>query len=357
MSRSDKSIWSLAIEERDRLEKEREGDKATETSIIFVGNKNAGKTTIILRFLEREEPPKPTVALEYTYGRKQARGSSMGKNIAHIWELGGGTSLTKLLDSPINENTIRTISLAIVVDLSRPHELFLTLETLLKELRTRVKKTLAHLSTKDARVVDKMKKAAWKKYGEDHPDRDLLDLFPIPLVILGTKYDIVQDFDSEKRKVICKLLRFIAHTNGATLQFCSVKSSALVSRCNGLISSLVFGTSPSRFIQVDPSKPLLVPAGSDSLGSIGAPLLPSGDISHISAKNPYELWKQSYTGFFPQEMAKPQKLEDPSKDPQFKEPAVDAMRAQKNEELERYRRVAERKAREAARLKSAGIVT
>ena len=66
----------------------------------------------------------------------------------------------------------------------------------------------------------------------------------------------------------------------------------------------------SRFIQVDPSKPLLVPAGSDSLGSIGkmlfscmsllllsltnhfvsllckgAPLLPSGDISHISAKS------------------------------------------------------------------------
>ena len=29
---------------------------------------------------------------------------------------------------------------------------------------------------------------------------------------------IFQDFDSEKRKVICKTLRFIAHTHGAHLQ-------------------------------------------------------------------------------------------------------------------------------------------
>jgi hypothetical protein len=28
---------------------------------------------------------------------------------------------------------------------------------------------------------------------------------------------------------------------------------------------------------------------------------------------------------------KPQRVEDPSKDPQFKEPAIDAMRAQKDE--------------------------
>ena len=31
-------------------------------------------------------------------------------------------------------------------------------------------------------------------------------------------YVFLQDFDSEKRKVICKTLRFVAHSNGATLQ-------------------------------------------------------------------------------------------------------------------------------------------
>ena len=40
---------------------------------------------------------------------------------------------------------------------------------------------------------------------------------PVPLAILGTKYDIFQDFEPEKKKVICKTLRFVAHTNGASL--------------------------------------------------------------------------------------------------------------------------------------------
>ena len=30
--------------------------------------------------------------------------------------------------------------------------------------------------------------------------------------------NILQDFDSEKRKIICKTLRFLAHVHGATLQ-------------------------------------------------------------------------------------------------------------------------------------------
>ena len=39
----------------------------------------------------------------------------------------------------------------------------------------------------------------------------------IPLAILGTKYDIFQDFEPEKKKIICKTLRFVAHINGASL--------------------------------------------------------------------------------------------------------------------------------------------
>lgn len=48
-------------------------------------------------------------------------------------------------------------------------------------------------------------------------DKELLDPMLIPLAILGTKYDIFQDFEPEKKKIICKTLRFVAHTNGASL--------------------------------------------------------------------------------------------------------------------------------------------
>ena len=36
----------------------------------FTGSKMSGKTTLIHRFLEREEAAKPTLAMEYTFGRK-----------------------------------------------------------------------------------------------------------------------------------------------------------------------------------------------------------------------------------------------------------------------------------------------
>ncbi|KAJ8308792.1 hypothetical protein KUTeg_013666 [Tegillarca granosa] len=49
-------------------------------------------------------------------------------------------------------------------------------------------------------------------------DKNMMDPFLIPLIIVGGKADIFQDFDSEKRKIICKTLRFVAHVNGAALQ-------------------------------------------------------------------------------------------------------------------------------------------
>ena len=44
-------------------------------------------------------------------------------------------------------------------------------------------------------------------------------------IVITTDLHVIflKDFDSEKRKVICKTLRFIAHTNGATLQVTSNK--------------------------------------------------------------------------------------------------------------------------------------
>ena len=46
----------------------------------------------------------------------------------------------------------------------------------------------------------------------------MLDPLPISIGVIGTKYDIFQNFDPEKRKTVCKTLRFVAHINGAALQ-------------------------------------------------------------------------------------------------------------------------------------------
>ncbi|KXJ24004.1 Cytoplasmic dynein 2 light intermediate chain 1 [Exaiptasia diaphana] len=310
---SDKTVWELALEERNRAEAEAakqalSGDQdmasphGSESTIFITGSKNCGKTSMILRFLDRDEAPKPTTALGYTFGRK-ARGHNIAKDIGHIWELGGGAFLSKLVDIPI---TIESIS-----------------------------------------AVDEMKKNAWKRFGKDHPDKSFVEPFPVPLAIIGGKYDIYQDLDPEKRKMISKALRFVAHSNGAHLQFFSTKSENLTGRARALIGHLLFHTSLSKSVSLEHSKPIIVPAGLDTLNQIGAPPVSSEDLGKLQSRSPYDLWKASYATFFPPENVHRNQGDDPSKDPQFYESAVDAMRKQKDEELERYRKMAERKAREA----------
>ncbi|KAL8611152.1 hypothetical protein ACOMHN_064442 [Nucella lapillus] len=339
----DGNLWDLAIHQAKQTKEE--GQASEDSAVFLLGSKNAGKTSIILRFLDRDEAPKATVALEYTFGRR-AKGHNV--DVGHIWELGGGTWLSKLMDIPLNPDSIRHTALFVVLDLSQPQELWYTLETLLQSARARVETVVNEMKTSDPDLKDKLLKAAWERVGEEHPDKSMMDPFLIPLVIVCSKYDLFQDFDSEKRKVICKTLRFVSHIYGASLQFFSVKQEQLVSRMRALISHHLFGTTPSKSMQTEPNKPLFVPAGLDSIQQIGSPPISDKDIGRVQAKTPFDLWKVAFTSHFPQEkLSDPSMVEDPAKDPQFKEHTIDTLRLQKDEELEHYRRLAERRAREA----------
>jgi dynein light intermediate chain 2 len=55
---------------------------------------------------------------------------------------------------------------------------------------------------------------------------------------------LLQDFDSEKKKVVCRCLRYVAHTLGATLQFYSLKDSGLVKKAKDLLNHHGFGAPP-----------------------------------------------------------------------------------------------------------------
>ncbi|XP_064600600.1 cytoplasmic dynein 2 light intermediate chain 1-like isoform X2 [Liolophura sinensis] len=293
-----------------------------------------------------DEAPKPTVALEYTFGRR-SKGHNIAKDVGHIWELGGGTWLTKLMDIPLNADNLLHTTLVIMLDLSKPNELWFTLESLLKAAKARIDAVIQEMKSTKPDIKDVLKQKCWHKLGADNPDKSLMDPFLIPLVIVGGKYDMFQEFESEKRKVICKALRFMAHTHGASLQCFSVKQEQLVTRSRALISHHLFGTSASKTLQTDHNKPLLVPAGQDSLQLIGTPPLADGDIGKISARSPVELWKHAYTSYFPQEnINNPAIVEDPAKDPHYAEAAIDTLRAQKDEELMRYQALCERRNRE-----------
>ncbi|XP_040525075.1 cytoplasmic dynein 2 light intermediate chain 1 isoform X4 [Gallus gallus] len=314
MPKAGDTLWDIA---RDEVEKrENNGDdgkrvEVCEKSVLFMGSKNGGKTTIILRCLEREEVPKPTLVLEYTFGRR-ARRHNAPKDIAHFWEIGGGTSLLELIRIPITVNNIRSFAVVLVLDLSKPNELWMTMENLLQATRNHVNKILAKLEKTDPEVAAEIKQKMQNNLQRDHPDYDLVDPFPIPLVIIGSKYDI--------------------------FHFTS-KSEALLLKARALINHLAFGYDRSKSVSVDHSKPLFIPAGLDSLSQIGPPPTSDSNIGKMRANTPLELWKKVFEKTFPpRSFSDLQDSKDPAQDSQYAEYEVDVMRAQKNQEFEQYKR-------------------
>ncbi|XP_018861696.1 cytoplasmic dynein 2 light intermediate chain 1 isoform X3 [Parus major] len=310
------TLWDLAIAEVEKRENPDNDDdvkpgEVWEKSILFMGNKNGGKTTIILRCLEREESPKPTLALEYTFGRR-ARRHNAPKDVAHFWELGGGTSLVELIRIPITSHNIRSFAVVLVLDLSKPNELWTTMESLLQVTRSHVNKILTKLEKTKPEVAAEIKQRMWNDLQRDHPDYALVDPFPIPLVIIGSKYDI--------------------------FHFTS-RSEALLLKARALINHLAFGYDKSKSVSVDPSKPLFIPAGLDSMSQIGPPPASDSDLGKMRANTPLELWKKVFEKTFPpKSFCDLQDTKDPAQDNQYTEYEVDVMRAQKNQELEQYKR-------------------
>lgn len=104
-----------------------------------------------------------------------------------------------------------------MIDLSKPEELWFTLETLTGMLQSHLEIALKSQEAMTQQIEEKLKSTT--NIDSEHPDKDLIKPFALPLIILGGKYDEFQNFDPEKKKLICKALRFFAHIKGATLQF------------------------------------------------------------------------------------------------------------------------------------------
>ncbi|KAL4141524.1 hypothetical protein QTP88_004152 [Uroleucon formosanum] len=145
-----------------------------ERTLLVIGSKNAGKTSLIHSFFDKNEKPKPTLALEYSFARRS------------------GKSLDKKFLSPL----------------------------------------------------------------------------PLPLMIVGSKYDVYQNFEPAKKRVLCQCLRYVAHTYGASLIFYGVNDAVLMKISKEMMSHYGFGTPYPKNHIYDSNKPLLVPAGSDCFDKI-----------------------------------------------------------------------------------------
>lgn len=135
--------------------------------------------------------PKPTLALEYSYGRRSAAGQGIHKQVCNVWELGSLTNSHHLIDIPIRSHGIANMNVVIVLDLSLPDRLWADLERALNGLQQSMASAAA---INDAEQIDRMKQLRLEQIGTDHSDRGTLDVLPCPVLIIGGKYDKFQDF-------------------------------------------------------------------------------------------------------------------------------------------------------------------
>lgn len=147
-----------------------------------------GKTSIINNFLDRSETIKPTLALEYSFGRRTGGpGQGIQKQICNVW-LGSLSNSTSLINIPVKSHGLDNFTAIIVLNLAHPDRLWADLEGSIKGL----KQTIS-LNTNSENVV-KLQQKAVDRIGSDHPDLTTLDIFPFPVVIVGGYYDKFQDF-------------------------------------------------------------------------------------------------------------------------------------------------------------------
>ncbi|KAI1285010.1 Cytoplasmic dynein 2 light intermediate chain 1 [Halotydeus destructor] len=181
-------------------------------------------------------------------------------------------------------------------------------------------------------LKETLRQNGMRRIGESHEDMANLRLFQVPLIIIGSKYDIFQDFDPEKRKTVNRMLRLCAHTNGAYLFYITVTSETLMNKTKQVLNQFAFNANSVSNIPVfEHNKPLVVPFGSDTFQNIG----------HSSM----ESMRRTFVELFPQMATKVVIPDNPAKDANFAERDIDLIRAQKDKELEDYRRQLELKQR------------
>ncbi|XP_031829264.2 cytoplasmic dynein 2 light intermediate chain 1 isoform X1 [Nomia melanderi] len=295
-----------------------DSNETHERSIIIVGTKKVGKTTMTYRFLEKEETPKPTIAIDYSFGRKA--GKSLIKNIVHVWEVGHLTSslVSAAMTGASLTHSPHHLTILMMLDLSQPEILWSSFEEALSVIRSAMK-----MSYDDKMIQELRHRRATERKRALEKE---VDPFPIKLCIVGGKYDKFKDLDLNTKELMGKTLRATAHILGAGLYYHSSKDKTIVRRTKDILSYYGFGTQLSGGKCIDFEKPLIVSPGTDSFSSIDLQFPQTRPSAILDAI------KQIYITRIPQvSRSSDITLEDPSNDPNFNEPIIDRLRAQREE--------------------------
>lgn len=129
---------------------------------------------------------------------------------------------------------------------------------------------------------------------------------PLQTIIIGAKYDLFEKYDTENRKWLARALRYIAHTNNATLYSCSTKNMQVGAQLRGYFQQrFQLDKKNKTSSQLDHTKPIFINNGQDSIKSMNLPS--SGSLNSL------QVLKKQLSSLFGEEEEKKKEMIDFSK--------------------------------------------
>ncbi|XP_073990322.1 cytoplasmic dynein 2 light intermediate chain 1 isoform X2 [Rhodnius prolixus] len=293
------------------IQKRLESERASQKSLFVIGSRTSGKTSFIIDvFGLNQEEIKPTLALDF-FCAFHLPDEGYPRKVCNIWELAGGTNYGSVL---MTVQAPSDLAAVIMLDLSRPNTLWQTATTCLEILRKYIE-----IKHKDCLSPDRVP--------ENLKDKTFIKALPVPIFFVGGKYDLFQEFEPEKKRVICQFLRYLSHVNSGFLFFYSNKQSNLSKSAKEIMSNYAFDVPIKSQEQFEYNKPLWIAPGADSFeaieGKVDMDLAPS-----------MEKYRDLLNNYFPQDEQISKKYpNNPRFDSNFKEPSIDCMRKERDEAL------------------------
>lgn len=171
----------------------------SEKTVVFVGEKRCGKSSLIAKFLDEpiKEDMNETTGIDYRFGMRY---KDERRQKVNIYELGGGRKVENLLQAPLNAFNIANTTVCIVVDLSAPGNVLDSLVFWINAVKENIEKALNDLKAKNPNKVDAIMEAHQEKWNK-HEDFSRIKPSVLPIVIVGSKFDIfANSFESIKKK-------------------------------------------------------------------------------------------------------------------------------------------------------------
>ncbi|KAJ8669830.1 hypothetical protein QAD02_001089 [Eretmocerus hayati] len=292
-----------------------------------------GKTTMIYRFLEKDDVPKPTLAMDYSYGRKA--GKSLIKDVVHVWEVGHLSSslISSAMTGCCLGHSPHHTTILIMLDLSKPQMIWNTLDECLQSLREAME---ISYSTDQLREMRDRKIENLQSGSSSTTIPNTSSIFPMRLCLIGGRYDEFRSrFDEDERQLIGQTLRAAALTLGAALHYHSAKDSQLLRRTKEMLSSYGFkGQQPTRSNATDYDSALWLGAGCDSADAIGSQFGRAARTSLDAIKKVLESrqpWPPQISPRFDERSVGI--LDSSLRKDEFAEPLVDRMALQREQEI------------------------